>query len=457
MGLYNLLTTSASGMSAQSAWLNAISDNIANVSTTGYKEASTEFSSLVLSSGLTADYQSGSVVVHPEIAVDGQGALNSTTSSTDLAISGNGFFIVQGPGNQPVLTRTGSFTKDSTGNLVNAAGYTLLGYPAGQTGVANGTKGLVSVNLNSIALSATPTTSGKFYVNLPSNAAVVTSGATDPTTGATIILPSANPTYDQNGATNTVSYTQKTSLVTYDDLGNQVTLDIYLTNEGTVNGSPTWDVAVYNQADATKGGFPYTTTTTTNGVTTTVNDFPLNDPTGAGGTNTTLTFNSTTGALTSPTLLKLTVPNGQPMTLDLSQTTQLATSYTVLTASSNGNAPSQVSGVKIGTDGTVSVTYQNGSSAAVYDIPLATVPSPDKMTAISGNAYVPGIQSGAEQIGTASTGGFGTIQSSTLEASTVDLATELTNMIASQNNYQADSKVFTTGSQLLQVLINLGK
>ena len=145
------------------------------------------------------------------------------------------------------------------------------------------------------------------------------------------------------------------------------------------------------------------------------------------------------------------------MTLDMAQTTQLATAYTVLTASTNGNAPSQVAGVNIANNGTVSVVYQNGSSASVYTVPVATVPSPDKMTVISGNAYVPGLQSGAAQIGVAGAGGLGTIQSSMQEASTVDLATELTSMIAAQNNYQADSKVFTTGSQLLQVLINLGK
>ena len=362
MGLYSLLTTSASGMSAQSAWLNAISDNIANVSTTGYKEASTDFSSLVLSTGLTQDYQSGSVVVHPQIAVDGQGSLNSTTSTTDLAIQGNGFFIVQGPSGQPVLTRAGSFTKDSTGTLVNAAGYTLLGYPTGSSGVANGFSGLVPVNLNAIALQATPTTSGKLYVNVPSTATAVTAASGN--------LPSSNSA--------TATPTEKTSLVAYDDLGNQVTLDVYLTNEG----GGVWDAAIYNSADATNGGFPYTSAG--------VADTPLN----AG--NTTLTFNTTTGALTTPTSLTFTVPNGQSMTLDLSQTTQLATSYTVLTASTNGNAPSQVSGVNIANNGTVSVTYQNGSSAPVYNIPLATVPSPDKMTVISGNAYEPGIQSGAD-------------------------------------------------------------
>ncbi len=398
MGLYSLLTTSASGMSAQSAWLNAISDNIANVSTIGYKQASTEFSSLVLSSGLTADYQSGSVIVDPSVAIGGQGALNSTTSTTDLAIQGNGFFIVQGPNNQPVLTRAGSFVKDSTGTLVNAAGYTLLGYPTGMSGIANGFSGLVPVNLNSIALQATPTTTGKLYVNVPSNAAVV----------AAANLPSTNSA--------TATPTAKTSLATYDNLGNQVTLDVYSTNEG----GNVWDVAIFNAADApAAGGFPYANAALTTG---------------------TLTFDPTTGAIQAgtPTSFNVTIPNGSTMTLDMAQTTQLATSYTVLTASTNGNAPSQVAGVNIAKDGTVSVVYQNGASASVYSIPLATVPSPNRMTVISGNAFVPGMQSGAAQIANAAAGGLGTVQSSTLEASTVDLATELTNMIESQNNYQAD-------------------
>ena len=324
---------------------------------------------------------------------------------------------MQGPNNQPVLTRAGSFVKDSTGTLVNAAGYTLLGYPTGKSGIANGFSGLVPVNLNSIALQATPTTTGKLYVNVPSNAAVV----------AAANLPSTNSA--------TATPTAKTSLATYDNLGNQVTLDVYLTNEG----GNVWDVAIFNAADApAAGGFPYANAALTTG---------------------TLTFDPTTGAIQAgtPTSFNVTIPNGSTMTLDMAQTTQLATSYTVLTASTNGNAPSQVAGVNIAKDGTVSVVYQNGASASVYSIPLATVPSPDKMTVISGNAFVPGMQSGAAQIGKASAGGLGTIQSSTLEASTVDLATELTNMIESQNNYQADSKVFTTGSQLLQVLINLGK
>jgi flagellar hook protein FlgE len=403
-------------MSSQSALLNAISDNIANVGTTGYKQATTEFSSLVLNSGLTSTYQSGSVNVDPHIQIDGQGALNSTTSPTNLAIQGNGFFIVQGPSGQPVLTRAGSFTKNSAGDLVNAAGYTLLGYPTGKSGVANGFAGLAPVNVSGGGLQATPTTSGKLYVNLPSTATAV----------AAANLPSTNSA--------TATYTDKTSLVTYDDLGNQVTLDVYLTDEG----NNAWDVAIYNAADApASGGFPYTAAPLTTG---------------------TLTFDPTTGALASgsATSFSVPIPNGATMTLDMSQTTQLATNYTVFSASTNGAAPSQVSGVNIASDGTVTVAYENGSSAPIYTIPLATVTSPDKMTVISGNAFEPSLQSGSAQIGAAGSAGLGTIESSALEASTVDLANQLTTMIAAQNNYQADSKVFTTGSQLLQVLINLG-
>jgi flagellar hook protein FlgE len=193
-------------------------------------------------------------------------------------------------------------------------------------------------------------------------------------------------------------------------------------------------VDVYNAADATNGGFPYTSG-------------PL--------TTQALTFNSSTGALTSGSPISIAIPNGQTMSLDMSQSTQLATSYTILQASTNGNAPSQVSSVSIGSDGTLSTVYQNGATIQQYTIPLATVVSPDSMTTATGNAFEPNTGSGAAQIGKAGLGGVGKIESSALESSTVDLSTELTAMIAAQNNYQANSKVFQTGSQLLQVLIGL--
>ncbi len=345
MSLYGLLTTSASGMSAQSSLLATIADNIANVDTTGYKEASTQFSSLVESSGVS-DYQSGSVNVDPTININGQGTLTSTTSPTDLAIQGNGFFVVQGGGSQQLLTRAGSFVQNTSGNLVNSAGFTLLGY-------ATGSNVLSPVKLSS-ALEATPTTSGQLYVNLPSNSTAVAQGN----------WPSQNTT--------TPTPTEKTSLVTYDNLGNPVTLDVYSTNEG----NNTWEVDIYNAADATNGGFPYTN----------------NGDSGNPLTSATLSF-SASGALqsTTPSPITVAIPNGSTMTLDMSQTTQLATSYTVLNDSANGNAPSAVASVNIASDGTLTTVYQNGVTTPAWKIPLATVPSPNDMTVISGNAFEPNL------------------------------------------------------------------
>jgi flagellar hook protein FlgE len=432
MSLYGLLTTSASGMAAQSTLLGTVADNIANVGTIGYKNSSAEFSSMVLDSS-AANYQSGSVLATTRTSANAQGGLTSTNSPTDLAIEGNGFFVVQDSGGQPLLTRAGSFVENSSGALVNAAGYTLLGYPVGTTGAANGYDGLVPVNLSTLGLKASPTTSGELYLNLPSNSTPIDSATQSP--------PSANTAGDY--------YNEKTSLVAYDNLGNQVTLDVYLTNTGLDgSGNPTWEVDVYNGANkdtSSTGPFPYGVTSG--------GSFTADTALVTG----TLTFDPTNGELSSGSPLSLTVPNGQSMSLDMSQSTQLAAKYTILQASTNGNAPSQVANVTIGADGTLSTIYQNGASVEQYTIPLATVTSPDGMTILSGNAFQPNTNSGAAQIGKAGLGGVGVIKSNTLEDSTVDLASELTTMIAAQNNYQANSKVFQTGSQLLQVLINLGR
>jgi flagellar hook protein FlgE len=116
MSLYGVMRTGGSGMNAQSNKLSTVADNIANVNTTGYKRASTEFSSLVLQSG-TGNYNSGSVETHVRYAISDPGTLNFTTSATDLAIQGNGFFVVNDARGTPFLTRAGSFVPDGQGNL----------------------------------------------------------------------------------------------------------------------------------------------------------------------------------------------------------------------------------------------------------------------------------------------------------------------------------------------------
>ena len=414
MGLYGMMRTSVSGMAAQANRLSTVADNIANSSTTGYKRASTEFSSLVLESGGSA-YESGSVETRVRIGISEQGTFKFTTSVTDLAVKGNGFFLVNNESGQTYLTRAGSFVKDGNGDLINAAGYRLMGYsqaPGAPPPVANGTAGLEVVNIGALALQSDPSTAGNLFVNLPSNAAIETD------------LPSGNA--------GTAVYTAKTSLVTYDNLGNEVTLDVYMTK----TAAETWEVAVYNQADATSGGFPYAS---------------------AALVTETLTFDPTTGQLdgSSPTSLDIPIPNGATVTLDMSQSSQLAADYTVLDAAVNGNAPSEVERVEIEDDGMLYAVFENGARLATYRIPLANVASPDNLQPLAGNVFASSVNSGDVQVGFAGEGGFGTMVSSALEQSTVDLASELTAMIESERNYTANSKVFQTGSELMDVVVNL--
>ena len=164
MSLYGMLTTSASGMSAQSTLLSTVSDNIGNVDTIGYKSTSAEFASLVLSSS-AGSYQSGNVQAATRTAIDAQGAITSTTNPTDLAIQGAGFFVVQDSSGDQLLTRAGSFVENSSGNLVNSAGYDLVGYQANAaTGALSGT--LSEIKLAPPAEAAYPSTTGQFSVNI---------------------------------------------------------------------------------------------------------------------------------------------------------------------------------------------------------------------------------------------------------------------------------------------------
>jgi len=415
MGIYSMMRTSASGMAAQANRLGTVADNIANVNTTGYKRASTEFSSLILESG-TAEYVSGGVESRIRHAVSEQGSFKFTTSSTDLAVKGDGFFVVSDSAGQPFLTRAGSFVRNADGDLVNAAGFKLMAYQlSGGTPsiVTNGTAGLEAVNIGSLALQASPSTAGELSLNLPATATVV----------AAANLPSANAA--------TATYTGKTSLVAYDNVGAEVTLDIY-----TTRSAGGWEIAAFNHAAAgAGGGFPYTSG-------------PL--------ASTTLTFDATGHLATaSPTSLSLTIPNGAAFTLDMTQTSQLATDYTVLNAVVDGNAPSGVQGVEISDDGLLSAVFQNGTRMAIYRIPLANVPSPDNLEALAGNVYRVGVEAGDINIGFAGSSGYGTVVASALEQSTVDLASELTTMIESERSYTANSKVFQTGAELMDVLVNL--
>ncbi len=417
MSIYNVMQTGVSGMAAQATRVSTSAENIANSDTTGYKRASIEFSTIV-EHACPNDFNPGGVMAHVQNDISEQGGFEFTTSSTDLAISGEGFFVVTDESGRFTLTRAGSFVLDNDGQLVNAAGHYLMGYGTNNqipNVTANGTAGLEIISFNAEGLEAVPSDEGHFQVNLPVNDEITPAAN----------LPSAN------GATS--DYSAKTSLVTYDNVGNVVTIDIYAAKTA-VN---TWEYAVYDRADEDPGGgFPYASG-------------PL--------ATTTLLFDPANGQFdpASPTAIDIPIPNGVTLDLDLSGTTELATDYTLLDTTVNGASPGPIENVSIDKDGIVSAQYSTGKWAELYRIPLAHVASIDKLIPLGGTNFDVNPESGDLEIGFPRDNGLGAINSNTLERSTVDIAEELTTLIQAQRNYTANSKVFQTGSELLDVLVNL--
>lgn len=415
--LYGMMRTGVSGMSAQATRLATVADNIANSSTTGYKRAKAEFSTLVIPS-TSGSYASGGVTANIQTSISAQGVLQYTTSATDLSVSGEGFFVVQDATGLPFLTRAGSFVPDSDGALVNAAGFKLMGYSFANgtpTVTANGFDGMEPVVISDVSLLAAASTLGSYAANLPRDAPVVVPAD----------LPSANAA--------TAQYAAKTSLVAYDDTGGQVMLDVYFTK----SAANTWEVAVFDRADATPDTF-----------------FPYANPALA---TVTLDFDPTNGQLDalSATDITIPVPGGQNMVLDLSRMTELAADFTPFDAYVNGNPPSSIEVVEISGDGTCYAQYSDGSFRALFRVPLATVQSPDRLTVLPGNVFSQSSESGGIRIGFPNEGKLGKIVAGALENSNVDIAQELTNMIEAQRSYTANSKVFQTGSDLMDILVNL--
>lgn len=421
MSIFGMMRTSASGLAAQSSRLGTVSDNVANSNTHGYKRAYTEFSTIVLESG-GAKYVPGSVETDVRYGISQQGGFDFTTSETDLAINGEGFFLVSDGGDATYLTRAGSFVKNSDGQLINAAGYQLMGYSLANgapTITANGTAGLVPVDIASLALEATPSTLGTFYANLPADATVETD------------LPSNNAL--------PVAYTAKSSLVAIDNGGSERRFDLYFTKTDDVTHA--WELAVYDNADqdtSSTGPFPYA-----NAALAVEN----------------LTFDPATRKLDiaggSPSSFSIAVPNGSTLTVDLTQMSELSSDYQVLEATVNGNQASSVESIEFADDGTLYSIFGNGSRVASFRVPLATVTSPDNLTPETGNVYTVSADSGDLQIGFPTESRFGSLRSEALEKSTVDTAEELTSMIESQYAYVSNSKVFQTAAELLEVLVNL--
>jgi flagellar hook protein FlgE len=443
-------------MDAQAAALSAISNNVANSQTVGFKGTNTSFLNYVTEASATSEAP-GAVVALPEYTNTVQGTITQVSNPTSLAVSGNGFFPVQlptGPSGsgafspEQYYTQAGDFSLNNAGNLQNSEGYVLDGYPANAAGTAFNTNALGPIQISQAPSPPVATSTVGVTANL---------GATPPA--------------------GTTSYSSTVQI--YDAGGNQQNLNLNW-SQVAANGLPVTatNPAVPNEwalTVSTAGAYPQTTGSML---------VKFNSTTGtAAGTIASIGLPTTPPAITanppgitstvapvqglgSPATITLPLSFGlgtQSVALNLGQfgtpsgITQFAgTSYAQSSApTQNGMPQGSYAGVTVQSSGNVVINYSNGATQTVAQVPLANFANPDALQAQSGQAYTATINSGAANIGTPGTGGTGTLVAGSVEGSNVDIATQFTQMIVAQQAYTANSKVITTANSMLQSAVNM--
>jgi flagellar hook protein FlgE len=432
MSINTAIDSALSGMNAEANKLSAISSNVANSSTVGYKASETDFESLVLGGGNNGT-TAGGVAASNWTNVSSAGQIQSTGVSTDLAVNGQGFFVVSnnataGAGNY-LLTQAGSFRPDASGNLVNAAGYYLQGQQIPASGAAGDVPqnlaDLSTVNIANLTASATPTTAMTYAVNLPSNDTAF----------------AANPPAPSSS-----------SAQYYDGLGTQQTLtfDFTPTTATTANAPPTdtWTMNVFDSASATPTTAVGTATLVFAGTGPTAGELQSVTPTAGAYDPVAGTFSVTTG---SGTTLPINIGAiGSPEGM-----TQLDGPFNTTNVTQNGSSFGTAQGVTISPQGIVTATFSNGATRPIYQLDLANVANPDGLIPADGGAFQLSPTAGIPRLYQAGTGPVGTTEGGSLEGSNVDLSTELTNLIATQNAYSSAGQVIQAANQMYQVISHL--
>ncbi|MCD4813475.1 flagellar hook protein FlgE [bacterium] len=401
------LFTGISGLTSHQTRLDVVGNNIANVNTSGYKSGRVNFSDMMSQTlsgaspsqggrGGTNPLQVGLGVNMASITnIHTQGALQSTGVMTDLAIQGDGFFIL-GDGAQNWYTRDGSFGLDADGFMVEPSnGLKVQGWTA-INGVLDTTQPIGDIQIPIAAeMTALQTANAEVIGNLDSTAAV-------------------GDTYSN-------------TFIVYDSLGDSHNATVTYTKTG-VN---TWDWVA--------SGTGIVSAPPVNGGTLTYNaDGSLNTQTG------TLSIATTNGSTTP-----------LPVAIDFSTTTQLASGNTVNLFGQDGYPPGTLTAFNISNSGIVSGVFDNGIIQTMGQISMARFTNNSGLMKEGDNLWAESVNSGVSQVGTANTGARGGIQAGSLEMSNVNLASEFSDMIVTQRGFQANSRIITTSDEILQELINM--
>ncbi len=398
-----------SGLTAASSDLDVTANNVANANTTGFKGSRAEFADV---------FAAGAVNLNTSAVGEGvrlaataqqftQGNISTTSSNLDLAISGDGFFTLQDPSQGIVYTRNGEFSEDKNGNVVTATGQALQVYPPTANGGFN-TGALTNLNLQTAQ--STPSGDDRGHGDLES-------------AGGRVAAHGRSIQSQQSDHVQPIHLDDGVRLA-----GQRLSRDLLL--HADCHGQ-----CVERQHD---GQRPQLATTNQ------------------------LTFSST-GAVTPAGSGSLDFPGFNPtdgaapmdMTFNFNQSTQFGGGFGVTSITQNGFTTGQLSTVSIDPTGVVSAVYTNGRSTQLGQLALANFPNPQGLKQLGNTNWAETFTSGTSVSGTAGSAGFGDIQSGALEASNVDLTTELVNMITAQRAFQANAQVITTANQLSETVINI--
>lgn len=404
-----------SGMSAAQQQLQSVSNNLANLNTNGYKDQRVLFSDVFAQTGATNGagnpMQTG-LGVNPAGTVSdlSEGSLNATGIPSNMALSGEGYFVVQGSNGLSNFTRAGDFTTNRDGFLTTPSGQLVLGYPS-VGGVVN-----VSSQLQSIQVGL---------------------GETTPAVATSNIQISANLNSDTAiGGAGPVS-----ALTIYDSLGSQHLVNVTYTK----TAANTWNYNVtIPSADVTAGG-----TGTTNIGSGTLNfdgagrlasisgATPISIPTLVDGATTPLSVTGPFGTAASPTI------------------TQTASANTTSATTQNGYPSGTLQSYTVQSDGTIEGVFSSGKSLALGQVAVATFANEQGLNQLGNNSYAATVSSGNAVIGVAGTGGRGTIVGGSIEQSNVDIASEFSRLIVAQQAYAANAKSVTTFNQVSQATLQM--
>lgn len=419
-----------SGLNAASKSLDTISHNIANAGTVGYKNQRTEFADLYTGaiSGGSAQNQTGMGVNIAAVSTQfTQGGFSSTNNPLDMAVNGDGFFMVNHDG-ATAYSRNGQFSTNASGQLVNTQGDIVLGYGVNSSGqILPGQP--QPLLLSKAPMTPVQTTTTTSSVNLDSRSVNPTAAWT---TGAGAFAPDP------------ASYNYTRSQTVYDSQGSSHTMEWYYAR----TGSNTWDA--YASMDGSQPG----NIDLGNGF-----GNPVQVTFGANGniTSPVTGFNVTvnTAGVTADVGKSFPAAGNWTMSTTLAGSTQIAAASSELSSSQNGNAPGTWTGWTVDSQGRIQGKYSNGQLAWVGQVSLARFVNPQGLTHLGNNLYGDTFDSGAAIVGSPGSGVLGNIESSMTEDSTVDLTQSMVDMITQQRNYQANAQAIKTQDAMMQTILNI--